>query len=139
MVAVVAAVVTFATNAPAAVSDEAFVARANAVCETAAGQRPTPAPADATMTQRADAVEASVNVLEAMVADLERMEVAAQDQAAVRAWLADWREMIAAGRRFAEAIRAEGPDAAEVGNAADAPGMRVEEFARRNGLDACVF
>lgn len=123
------------------IGDDAFARAANAVClpvaERLAGAgAPESEPSDA---ERAEAIDARVAALTAMVDAVARLEPAADDRAAVQAWLDDWRAILRAGRDTAAARRA-GDDeaAARASRAGQSPAARVDAFALANAMGACA-
>lgn len=134
----------FTASAPTVrptISDERFVADANAVCRPFQDRLASTSTIgqDASDGDRSGAIEAVVAELERMVGVLATLELEVDDRAEVEAWLADWDAVLTSGRRTADALAAGDRDAAD--RAADAgqrPARAVNAFASANGLGACA-
>lgn len=89
--------------------------------------------------ETADQVDDVADDLEAMVGRLEALEVRSADKAAVGSWFDAYADFIAAGRRYADALRGGDENVYnEVDNEAVEPLKRVRDFARANYIDACI-
>ena len=123
------------------IHDDAFTRAANALCLPVAERladagAPEHEPSDA---ERAEAIDARVSALTAMVDAVARLEPAAADAAKVEAWLDDWRTVLQSGRDTAAARRG-GDDAAAAAasRAGQSPAARVDAFAIANAMGACA-
>lgn len=125
------------------IDDQEFVAAANDLCR---GQIPR-LRADPTQNRReeeneretAERVERAAAGLAALTDDLADLPVDDDDEAEVDAWIAAWRDYVADGRAYAEAVRSK--DAAAFSAQAEASRVslrRVGRFARANRIDACI-
>ena len=139
--AFVAAFSSSVSSVSPTIGDDRFARAANAVCAPVAQQlaeapEPQREPTDA---ERAEAIEARVALLAAMVEEVARLEPAAGDRPAVEAWLEAWRAVLRSGRDTASARRL-GDDAAaaEASRVGEAPAAQVDTFALTNGLPACA-
>ncbi|HJR97440.1 MAG TPA: hypothetical protein VJ979_05995 [Actinomycetota bacterium] len=87
------------------IGDSAFVEAANEACEKAFSTSAPPVRADATLDERADAVEEGHARLVALVDELSTVPVDARDRDEVAWWIAKWRQFLAVGPEYAAAIR----------------------------------
>jgi len=122
------------------IDDRAFVEAANAACRNTRSALPPPAGESATLEDRAETVEEIYALFDALVADLADLPVVEMDREEVAWWIARWRQFLAIGPEYAAAIRTGDPEVYTViGDLGDDPSREANEFADRNGLDACVF
>ena len=124
------------------IDDEDFVADAEDLCADVRDRLADAAEArrdlDLSPTERADAVDATVDALAAMVRDLRDMQPPGADGEEVAEWLADWERVLDTGRRTAEALRRDDEnDARDAALAGQDPARAVNAFAGANGLPAC--
>jgi hypothetical protein len=76
----------------------------------------------------------------ALLENLQRIPVKAADADAVRNWLDGWEAFVRAARAFSRALETGNPLIyGPAGNAADDPNIRINEFARYNGIDDCIL
>jgi hypothetical protein len=122
------------------IGDSAFAEAANEACENAFSTFPPPSGADATFDERADAVEESHARLVALVDALGTLPVDATDRDEVAWWIARWRQFLAIGPEYAAAIRTGDRDIyRQIGDLGDEPARDVDDFARNNGIGACMI
>jgi Asp-tRNA(Asn)/Glu-tRNA(Gln) amidotransferase A subunit family amidase len=89
--------------------------------------------------ETAAAIDKAATKLEGVVAELRTLEVQPKNQSTVAAWLAEFDGYIAAGRHYANALRAGDPEEyTQVDDEAVAPLKAISHFARANYLDACI-
>ena len=84
-------------------------------------------------------VDKAVAGLSDLVDELDALEVRPADRPEVERWLEAWRDYIAAGRRYAAAVRSD--DADEFSAEAEASRTSLNaigRFARANRIDACI-
>ena len=124
------------------ISDQAFVDRAEGLCARELPPLRADLADDETRQpdEVAPTVEARADSLDAMVAALRELPVAAADRAEVNDWLEDWDAYVAVGRRYAAALRDGDPDRySAVADAGMEPQVRISAFARVNGFDSCAL
>ena len=123
------------------IDDEEFVSEAEAICADVRARLGDAAAArddDLSSTERADAVDATVDTLAAMLRDLRDIQPPGEDGEQVAAWLQDWEQVLESGRRTADALRRDDRDAADAAvRAGQDPARVVNAFAGANGLPAC--
>jgi hypothetical protein len=124
------------------IDDEVFVGEAEDICEGVRDRLAEAAEArgdeDLSPVEQADAVDATVDVLDDMVSDLRDIQPSDADGEEVAAWLVEWERVLASGRRTADALRGDDRDAAEDADRdGQAPARAVNAFAGANGLPAC--
>jgi hypothetical protein len=131
----------YATHTHAEFFDSKLASRANGVCaDTHANLgSPPPLPPSPTFEDRARRVELLTESMREMIGDLRSLaEPGANDT--LDRWLETWREFMTAGETYADAIRTGEPSVYEpAGNVADPLAIELNEIARANGMDACVF
>ena len=132
-----------AVKAAPRISDAGFERAAAGVCTqyvhvfdtaTTLGNQPTPA-------QSGHFLEMIAGTFDALVVKLSALPVAPADQAAVGAWLDDWRAYDAYGHRYAAAVTS-GTERDLVANdqtSIDALHRRVNAFATANHMSSCNF
>jgi len=129
---------------PRTVFDAAFTRRADAACgellPPIRADRPDTGPGDGLSPgELAPRIERAAGGLDELVARLDGLAVPPGEQAAVDAWLADWRAYIEVGRRYAQVLRSgDTSTGAEVGGETGRLGRRIFAFARANAMPACV-
>jgi hypothetical protein len=123
------------------IDDEEFVADAEDICADVRARLADAAAArddDLSSTERADAVDATVDTLAAMLRDLRDIQPSGEDGEQVAAWLQDWEHVLDSGRRTADALRRDDRDAADdAAREGQDPARAVNAFAGANGLPAC--
>ena len=130
-------------DGPRVLSDQSFVAAANAKCRaTLANLRP-PYVGDGKHPS-ADQIAASVDdvagSLDRLANDLRGLPVSAADQPHVNGWLAQWGDYTTIGRRYGQALRADDKKAQlTVSREGDKVAKQADRFARANGLSHCQF
>jgi hypothetical protein len=121
------------------IGDRGFIDAADAACRKARASLPPPAALDATQEERARAVEAGHAWMTALVDELAAIPVRDADRDEVRWWIARWRELLAVGPKYADALRTGDPEIyVPIGNLGDQPARDINTFATNNGIDACV-
>lgn len=121
--------------------DPDVVRRANAICARAQAVLAARPALDESHTfeQRADRVDTITVVFEDVTARLRTLSDAGE-HAGYDEWMADWEEYVSVGPKYAAAIRTGDPDVYEpAGDEGDRPMTEVNRFARRNGMEDCVF
>ncbi len=89
--------------------------------------------------ETAKAIDNAATKLEGVVGELRILEVQPKNRSIVEAWLAEFDGYIAAGRHYADALRAGNPEVyTKVDDEAVAPLKAISDFARANHLDACI-
>jgi hypothetical protein len=145
-----AAVILFALAAagcsgnsrPAAtIDDPAFVRQANTVCRTAVAKLRAPdRKAPSTTELKPATIDATAEGLAAVAAELRTIEVRAEDEARVQAWLADWDRFIAVGHQYATAVKAGNEESyTKIDDEAVDLAQRIGRFARGNRIDECIL
>jgi hypothetical protein len=124
------------------IDDEDFVAEAGDVCVAVRERLADAAEArvddELDGAERADAIDATVDALTAMLRDLRDIRPSGADGEEVAAWLAEWERVLDSGRRTADALRGEDDDAAaQAAQEGQVPARAVNSFAAANGLRAC--
>ena len=123
------------------IEDDDFVAGAEDICLDARNRLADAAAAradDLSPAQRADAVDATVDTLTAMLRDLRDIQPPGEDGEEVATWLESWQRVLDSGRRTADALRRDDTDAADAAaRAGQDPARAVNAFAGANGLPAC--
>ncbi len=128
---------------PRSMQDPKFETAANALCAEKipplrAVQRDEKTEDDLE-EETASAIEKTAAKLDDVVAELRTLEVMPKNQSMVEAWLGEFDGYVAAGRRYAAAIRQGDPDVyTRVDDGAVAPLKAISDFARANHLDACI-
>jgi hypothetical protein len=138
----IAGFITYATHDHPGgfIGDRGFIDAADAACRKARASLPPPAALDATQEERARAVEAGHAWMTALVDELAVISVQEADRDEVRWWIARWRELLAVGPKYAEALRTGDPEIfVPIGNLGDQPARDINTFATNNGIDACVM
>jgi hypothetical protein len=94
-------------NSPGRLDDPSFSAAAAPLCAQAAAELALlpPAWATDTPTARADAVAASVPILDSLVDALEALPTGGDDTVRVNEWLQDWRTYVGDRNAYAERLR----------------------------------
>jgi hypothetical protein len=131
----------YATHTHEEFFDSELASRVNGVCaDTYANLgSPPPLPPSPSFEDRARRVELLTEGLREMIGDLRSLEAPGANDTFDR-WLETWREFVAAGEAYADAIRTRDPSVYEpAGNVADPLAIELNEVARANGMDACVF
>lgn len=128
---------------PRTIEDTAFAGQAAALCsDTIPGLRAQPDQnRREERNERATAVrvERAAAGLEELTEEIEDLPVKPADRAEVDDWLEAWREYIAAGRRYADAVRTGDADAFSAQAEASRDSLnRIGRFARANHIDACI-
>jgi hypothetical protein len=99
-----------------------------------------PSPPPGPPSARAGYIALLADEFAELLANLHRIPVKATDADAVRGWLDEWEAFVRAGRVFSRALETGDPTIYRpAGNAADGPSIRINEFARYNGMDACIL
>jgi hypothetical protein len=125
----------------ATIDDPAFVRHANTACRAKvaklrAPDRKTPS----TTALKPATIDATADGLAAVAAELRTIPVRAEDEARVRAWLADWDRFIAVGHRYAAAVKAGDEEGyTKIDDEAVDLAQRIGRFARGNGIDECIL
>jgi hypothetical protein len=137
-----AAVACTDNSRPAAtIDDPAFVRQANAVCRTTVPKLRAPdRKGPSTTDLKPTTINATADGLAAVAAELRTLPVQPDDQARVRAWLADWDRFIAVGHQYAAAVKA-GDDEryTQIDDDAIDLAQRIGRFARGNRIDECIL
>ena len=141
---VVFALQQYEPRPPRTMSDPQFVAAANALCtqkvRPLAEQRRSSGEGGSD-SPRANArkIDRVADKLEAAVAELRALEHRPANNGEIDAWLAEFDAYIAAGRRYADALRS-GDEAiyTKADDAAVEPLEAISRFARANLIDACI-
>jgi hypothetical protein len=132
--------VTPRQHSSARFSDPTLAERADAICAATNDElasRP-PLSSSPSFEERAQRVEGLADTYERMAEELRALEPAGRDAGFDR-YLTTWESFIAAGRRYADAIRTGDPRVYQpAGNQADAPNRELDEIARVNGMTACT-
>jgi hypothetical protein len=131
----------YATHTHAEFFDSKLAFRANGVCADTHADlgSPPPLPPSPSFEDRARRVELLTERLYEMIGDLRSLEEPGANDTFDR-WLEIWREFVTAGEAYADAIRTGEPSVYEpAGNVADPLAIELNEIARANGMDACVF
>ncbi|HEX8100901.1 MAG TPA: hypothetical protein VF660_11995 [Actinomycetota bacterium] len=121
--------------------DAALAQRANVICAEAKADlaNQPPLSASPTYAERADRVERSVPVYEAMLRRLRSLSPRGRN-GDYDHWLDVWNEFISVARPYADAIRTGDPKIyVPVGNRGDRPATEVNEIAEANRMPACIF
>ena len=127
---------------PRTISDAAFIATANDLCQRELtpllhAQRPKVGDSDAVV---ADKTEAAATGLDALIAALRQIPVQPADQARVTGWLDNWSRYTQTGHAVAVADRTHDPSKyeplLEQGRKQRFP---VTDFAHANGIKRCTF
>lgn len=130
---------------PRTVEDQEFVRQANSACS-----RTLPALRRDRSRRRtgdegkeaalAATVEQAAAELERLSGEVRAIPVAPADQGDVAAWLGDWDGYVAAGRRFADALRrSDNKSYADISTESTELSERIYAFSQANGLSECVF
>lgn len=128
---------------PATMTDPTFERAANAICAKRLPQlravRREKQTESNLETQTADRIDQVATKLGGIVEDLRALNPKPQNQAQVDAWFGHYDDYIAAGQRYAAAIRT-GKDSLynKVDDQGVAPLKAISHFARANHLDACI-
>lgn len=139
-----AALVSCGSDRPdvAPIEDRAFVAAAIARCEQGlAPLRPDlKDKTKRTPAQVAVQVDKGADELEAFVETLRRLPVDGDGRGPVDEWFADWDQYVAAGREYADALRAGDPERyQQVARRGDEVQERISARARRSEMAACAL
>ncbi len=126
----------------ATIEDEDFLADAADVCADVRAELADAADArsdeELGPAEQGTAVEETVEALSGMLRDLRDLRPAGADGVVVDAWLDAWEEVLASGRRTADALRREDREAAEdAALQGQEPARAVNAFAAANGVPAC--
>lgn len=130
---------------PRVLTDSRFVQLANKDC---AQTLPTLRPADGgdfgsviTPNQAADQIDKAAAGLDDLANRLATLPAAQADQPHIAQWLAGWHQYDAFGRQYADDLRTQAPTgkAPPVLKTAAAVANTADNFARANGLNACLF
>jgi hypothetical protein len=130
---------------PRVLTDDHFVQAANALC---ASTMPTLRPADGgdfgnavTPLQAATQIDKASAGLDTLATKLAALPIAPVDQPRITTWLAGWSRYDNMGRQYAAELRTEASTgkAPPVLKAAAAVAKTADDFARANGLNACLF
>ena len=126
---------------PPTIDDATFVRRANGTCRREVrALRAPPRRTPGTTVVQARTLRSVADGLDRVSADLRRLPVEPDDEAQVRAWLDDWDRYTAVGRRYAEAVERNDPEAySKVDDEAVVLVQRIGRFARANHIDDCVL
>ncbi len=143
VIAVTLAAVACSDNSrPAAtIDDPNFVREANTVCRTTVAKLRAPdRKAPSTTELKPATIDATADGLAAVAAELRALEVRAEDEGRVRAWLSDWDRFIAVGHRYAAAVEAGDEERyTKIDDEAVDLAQRIGRFARGNRIDECVL
>ena len=132
-----------AAAGPKVLTDQAFVDRANQVCQAVLpGLRPqdTSRAASITPEQIAEQAERAADGLATLAVELRALPIAAEQEPYVEGWLDGWGTFIDAGRRYGQAVRTGDVAAAnKVARSGDPAQRRADAFARGNGIKSCLL
>jgi hypothetical protein len=132
-----------AVKAAPRIADSAFEAASSQVCKQGVHVFDTASTLskEPTNAQSADLLSAIDQTFAAMVLQLKAIPVAAADQAAVGAWLADWDTYVAFGKTYAAAVRIGAERDLIRANTASQGDLRRRRnaFAKANHMPSCVF
>src|SRR4051794_20329214 len=131
-------------DGPRVVTDQSFVAAANARCKaTLAGLRPPFIGEEGkkpTLHDTAQSIDQVADQLHGLTASLQTIPVGAADQSHVAGWLGDWNRYTDIGYQYASALRAcDDKGGLSVSREGDFVQRRADRFARANGIDKCQF
>jgi hypothetical protein len=121
--------------------DASLAREANAVCAATKADLGAPPPASPSVTfeERAQRVETLTHAIRRMSARLRTLREPGETEAFDR-WLELWSEVGVLGHDYAEAIRTGDPAVYEpAGNRIDEPTIELNQIARANGMEDCVF
>lgn len=130
-------------DGPRVVTDQSFVAAANAKCRATLADLRPPYVGEGkhpSAEQVASSVEEVAGGLDRLAGDLHRLPISAADQPHIDGWLAQWGSYTDIGRRYAQALRADDKKTQlTVSKEGDTVAQDADGFARANGLSRCQF
>ena len=138
---VMGAVATFGRTARVArISDAAFVRSADSACASALDplRRERP-PRRRSPAQLAERIDRLASTLTGLASQLRTIPVKDANRLAVEQWLAAWDDYTGVGRELASSVRSGDGRASSLGSQANGIDLRIQVFARVNGLERCVF
>ena len=126
---------------PATIDDAAFVRRANEICARDVPALRAPERRSTSTTELKVATLRSVaDGIDRVAKQLRSVPVEPDDAAAVDAWLDDWGRYTEVGRRYADAVEHDDPEAfSTIDDEAVVLAGRMGRFARGNRIDDCVL
>jgi hypothetical protein len=130
-------------DTPGRLDDRGYGPRAEQICWVATSGLATLPPAWETATpgERADAVAASVPILEGMVDELQALPTSGEDTRRVGEWLADWRTYIGDRAAYAQRLRVD-PETRFYVTQSDRDNRQitvaVDRFATTNQMPGCA-
>jgi hypothetical protein len=139
--AVLGAVVTLGTHENVArISDAAFVRSANGACAAALDPlRRARRPGRLGSGARAARIDRLASTLSGLASQLGTIPVQDADRPAVQAWLASWGDYTTIARSLAASVRTGAGRSSSLGSQANVVDVRLQVFARANGIEHCVF